>query len=114
LLSPFDSLIWDRNRTRRVFGFTHALEAYKPAAKRMHGYFAMPLLSGGRLLGRVDPKKSGRTLVAQSVSLECPNAVEPMAAALHEAGAWVGAQEVTVERVSPAALAGALIASLGP
>jgi uncharacterized protein YcaQ len=65
LLSPFDSLIWDRGRTERIFGFTHRLEAYVPRARRVHGYFAMPLLSGGRLLGRVDPAREGRTLVAR-------------------------------------------------
>jgi hypothetical protein len=108
LLSPFDSLIWDRARTRRVFGFSHALEAYKPAARREHGYFAMPLLTGGRLRGRVDPKRDGQTLLAQTVSLDAAAAVVPMAAALREAATWVGCCEVRLNRVSPAELAGPL------
>jgi uncharacterized protein YcaQ len=112
LLSPFDSLVWDRARTRRVFGFTHALEAYKPAARREHGYFAMPLLAGGRLLGRVDPKRVDGVLVGQTVSLDSPAAVEPMAAALHEAASWVGASDVRVERVRPPELAAALGAAI--
>lgn len=112
LLSPFDSLVWDRARTRRVFGFTHALEAYKPAAQREHGYFAMPLLAGGRLLGRVDPKRVDGVLVGQTVSLDSAAAVEPMAAALHEAASWVGASDVRVERVSPPELAAALGAAI--
>ena len=72
LLSPFDSLIWERARTERIFGFTHRLEAYVPKPKRVHGYFAMPLLAGGRLLGRVDPAREGTTLVARQVSLDRP------------------------------------------
>jgi uncharacterized protein len=104
LLSPFDSLIWDRARTERVFGFTHRLEAYVPRPKRVYGYFAMPLLSGGRLLGRVDPAREGRTLVARHACLETPKAVEPMAAALAEAATWVGCTAVRVERVTPAEL----------
>jgi uncharacterized protein len=108
LLSPFDSLIWDRARTRRVFGFSHALEAYKPAAQREHGYFAMPLLAGGRLRGRVDPKRDGQTLIAQTVSLDGAGAVGPMAAALREAATWVGCSQVRAGRVSPAELAGPL------
>ena len=99
LLSPFDSLIWDRPRTERIFGFTHRLEAYVPKPKRVHGYFAMPLLAGGRLLGRVDPAREGRTLVARQVSLEAPKAVAPMAHALREAAGWVGCDGVRVERV---------------
>ena len=99
LLSPFDSLIWDRPRTERVFGFTHRLEAYVPKPKRIHGYFAMPLLSGGNLIGRVDPARDGRTLIARQVSLDGPKAVDPMATALIEAATWVGCTDVRVERV---------------
>ncbi len=105
LLSPFDSLIWDRKRTLRMFGFSHALEAYKPAATRDYGYFAMPLLAGGRLLGRVDPKRVGTTLAAQAVFLDTPAAAEPMATALWEAASWVGCDSVEISRVEPAGLA---------
>ncbi len=112
LLSPFDSLVWDRRRTQRMFGFTHRLEAYVPAAKRVHGYFAMPLLAGGRLSGRVDPGRDGRTLVAKPVTLE-PRAVDAMAGALREAAAWVGCDNVAVLEVKPAELAGPLRAAVG-
>lgn len=104
LLSPFDSLIWDRPRTERLFGFTHRLEAYVPKPKRIHGYFAMPLLAGGRLLGRVDPAREGSTLVARQISLESAKAVPAMAGALREAADWVGCTEVRVDRTTPAEL----------
>ncbi|MFF5569042.1 winged helix-turn-helix domain-containing protein [Streptomyces sp. NPDC012623] len=113
LLSPFDSLVWDRARTERIFGFTHRLEAYVPKPKRIHGYFAMPLLSGGRLLGRVDPAREGRTLVAKQVSLDGPKAVEPMARALREAAQWVGCSAVRLERVEAPGLRGPLTEALG-
>ena len=105
LLSPFDSLIWDRKRTRRMFGFDHLLEAYVPKARRVHGYFAMPLLAGGRLVGRVDPVRQGQTLVARQLSLETAAAVAPMARALREAAQWVGCSVVAVERADPPHLA---------
>lgn len=101
LLSPFDSLIWDRPRTERLFGFIHRLEAYVPKPKRVHGYFAMPLLAGGKLVGRVDPAREGTTLVARQLSLESTKAVEPMARALGEAASWVGCDAVRVERCDP-------------
>ena len=100
LLSPFDSLVWTRARTERVFGMRHRLEAYVPAAKREHGYFAMPVLAGGRLVGRVDPARSGRTLVARHVSCR-PGAVRSVATALREAASWVGCDAVAVERTTP-------------
>ncbi len=100
LLSPFDSLLWDRKRTRRMFGFEHSLEAYVPKAKRVHGYYAMPLLAGGRLLGRVDPVREGQTLVARQLSLDSAAAVPPMARALREAAEWVGCSAVEIGQVN--------------
>ena len=102
LLSPFDSLIWDRKRTRQMFSFHHAIEAYVPKPKRVHGYYAMPLLAGGRLAGRADPAREGTTLVARQVSLDRASAAEPMARALREAASWVGCDDVRLERVEPA------------
>ncbi len=111
LLSPFDSLIWHRPRTERLFGFRHRLEAYTPAAKREHGYFVMPLLAGGRLVGRVDPKRDGKTLLARKVSLH-PSAVDAMAEALLSAARWVGCDHVVVDEVTPRELSGRLRAAL--
>ncbi|OLZ70017.1 cytoplasmic protein [Streptomyces sp. IMTB 2501] len=99
LLSPFDSLIWERARTERIFGFTHRLEAYVPKPKRVYGYFAMPVLAGGRLVGRVDPAREGRTLVAKQVTVDGPKAVPAIAQALLEAATWVNCTDVRVERV---------------
>ncbi|GGS52606.1 hypothetical protein GCM10010270_24050 [Streptomyces violaceus] len=99
LLSPFDSLIWERARTERIFGFTHRLEAYVPKQKRVYGYFAMPVLAGGRLVGRVDPAREGSTLVARQVTLDGPKAVPAVAQALAEAATWVDCTDVRVERV---------------
>ncbi|MEU4151406.1 crosslink repair DNA glycosylase YcaQ family protein [Streptomyces sp. NPDC026659] len=112
LLSPFDSLIWERARTERLFGFTHRLEAYVPKQKRVHGYFAMPVLSGGRLVGRVDPAREGRTLVARQVTLDGPKAVAAVAEALVEAASWVGCTDVRVERVTEPELRAPLAAVL--
>ncbi len=100
LLSPFDSLVWDRRRTSRVFGFDHRLEAYTPAPKRVHGYYAMPLLAGGRLVGRVDPKREGTTLLARQVSV-APKHADKMAAALREAAEWVACDAVALGDVVP-------------
>jgi uncharacterized protein YcaQ len=115
-LSPFDSLIWERSRAERIFGLNHRLEAYVPKDKRVHGYFAMPVLAGGRIIGRVDPAREGSTLVARQVGFEPggspTKAVEGMRDALWEAASWVGCTDVRVERVGSPELEGPLRAAL--
>ena len=101
LVSPFDSLTWYRERTERLFGFRHRLEAYVPRAKRVHGYFSMPVLGGDRLVGLVDPGRLGHTLVAKHVSLETKDAAVHVTAALVQAATWVDSDNIVIERVTP-------------
>ena len=66
LLSPFDNLLWDRPFARRIFGFDHLIEVYKPAPQRRYGYYVLPFLWGERIVGRADLKserREGRLLV---------------------------------------------------
>ena len=112
LLSPFDPIVWERSRAERMFGFSHRLEAYVPAPKRVYGYFAMPVLSGGRLVGRVDPGRSGKTFVAKHVDVPLAKDVPAVASAIAEAATWVGSSSIAVERVAPASSAKALSRAL--
>jgi len=111
LISPFDSLIWDRPRTLRLFGYAHKFEAYVPAADRVHGYFVMPVLANGALVGRVDPGRDGTTLLAKRVSGE-PAAAKQIARALTEAARWVGCDDVALVDARPAPFKAALRAAL--
>jgi uncharacterized protein YcaQ len=117
LISPFDSLVWAeprvgdgplRARTFRLFGYDMPFEPYVPKEQRVHGYFTMPLLAGGRIAGHVDPARDGRTLVARNVDIHDPAAVDDMAAALREAAAWVRCDSVRIENVKPRTAATAL------
>jgi uncharacterized protein YcaQ len=119
LLSPFDSLVWHRGRTSRLFDFDFTLELYVPEHKRVHGYFTMPVLHGGRLVARVDPKRVGSVLHARQVTFETgprgavpASSVTGVAAALREAAAWVGCTSVAVDRVVPPSATSALADAL--
>ena len=105
LVSPFDSLVWDRPRAERLFEFRHRLEAYTPKEKRVHGYYSMPVLVGDRLIGRVDPGREGDVLVARGVHLEDGVPLGPAALgtarALWAAASWVGSRSVRIEWVTP-------------
>ena len=115
LLSPFDSIVWHRPRTQRLFGMHHRLEAYTPAPKRVHGYFAMPVLHRGALVARVDPKREGGVLVAARVTLEegpVADAAAGVATALVEAARWVGCEEIRIDEVIPSSAAREVRAAL--
>ena len=91
LLSPFDSLIWYRDRVEHLFDVRHRLEAYTPKEKRIYGYFAMPVLDGTRMVGVVDPGQAGRCAGRQAGdAAPARDAAAPVARALAEAASWVG------------------------
>ena len=108
LLSPFDNLIIDRDRTELVFGFRFRMEIYVPKTRRTFGYYVLPILDGDRLIGRVDPamdRKRG-TLVLNAVHAE-PE-VRPslrngraVAAAIEDLARFLGARDVQYRGAAP-------------
>jgi len=118
-LSPFDSLFWARGRDEELWGFRNVLEAYKPEKDRTWGYFCLPVLHRGRLVGRFDPKLERRAGRLRLKNLYLEPGVEPeeklisdLAVALRDFLAFHGAQDLLIEQSTPASFGERVLAAL--
>ena len=101
LLSPFDPVVWERDRALRLFDFHYRIEIYTPASKRVYGYYTLPVLVDDRLVGRIDLKndRQARVLRVQSAWREphSPAGIEQrIATELRAMAAWQGLESITV------------------
>ena len=118
LLSPFDPVVWDRNRLLAMFGLDYKIEVYTPEAKRKYGYFSLPILHGNRMVGRLDPKAhraQGRFEV-RAIHLEPgvvidEGLVHGLAGAIRDFADWHGTPQVEIGPSNPAPLSDALRAT---
>jgi uncharacterized protein len=115
LLSPFDPLIWDRARLREMFDFDYSIECYLPAAKRKYGYYVLPILHRGRLIGRLDAKAHRAEGVFEVKAIFLEEQIEPssrmleeLAQAIADTAAWHGTPKIRLGRCRPAAIGSVL------
>jgi uncharacterized protein len=119
LLSPFDPVVWDRARASELFGFDYKIEVYTPAARRRYGYYSLPILHDGALVGRLDAKahrKEGHFEV-KAAHLEpgvpmSDELVASLAGALRACASWHATPDVLVRSSDPPELADALRSTL--
>jgi hypothetical protein len=101
-LSPFDSLIWNRDRTERLFGFHYRIGIYVPQHLRTHGYYVLPLLVADELLARFDLKadrKTGTLRVAAAfleAGVPVASVLDAGVAELRRLGDWLGLEHISV------------------
>jgi uncharacterized protein YcaQ len=119
LLSPFDPLVWDRNRALELFGFDYKIECYTPAAKRRYGYFSLPILHRGKLIGRLDPKAHRAQGIFEVRALHMESDVQvnnrlinDLATALHRLADWHGTPNIVIRHSDPPEAAALLAAAL--
>lgn len=119
VLSPFDPLVWDRQRLQGMFGFDYALECYVPAPKRQFGYFVLPILHRGALVGRLDAKAHRVRGEFEIKALFLEPGVDgdaglagALAGALLRLAEWHGTPRIRLGRTRPAAFAPLLRAAL--
>ena len=115
LLSPFDPVVWDRTRASELFGFDYKIEVYTPAARRRYGYYSLPILHGGALVGRLDAKAHRKEGIfeVKVIHLEphvpvSDELVASLAGALRACASWHATPGVLVRSSDPPELAGAL------
>jgi uncharacterized protein YcaQ len=116
LLSPFDPVVWERERALRLFDFHYRIEIYTPAPKRVYGYYSLPILVDDRIVGRIDLKsdRQNRVLRVQSGWREAgqPAGYEGrVAQLLRETAAWQGLDGIEV--MNRGDMVGALASELG-
>ena len=119
LLSPFDPLVSDRSRALELFDFDYRIECYTPAARRRYGYFTLPILHRGQLIGRLDPKAHRAQGVFEIKALHMEPGVRvtkrmvaDLAAALHRLADWHGTPDIVVRQSNPPEITSLLKAAL--
>jgi uncharacterized protein YcaQ len=119
LLSPFDPVVWDRARASELFGFDYKIEVYTPAARRRYGYYSLPILHDGALVGRLDAKahRKDGLFEIKAAHLEpgvpvSDELVASLTGALRACASWHATPEVLVRHSDPPGLAEALRSTL--